>query len=322
MNLLAVMVLLGACGALATSLLLELVHRPTLARLRRTAPAERLRWLLALIAAPAVSGVVAVLLAFGPCLHHLLLGLADGCRDHGGPEFFLCLRIPMHDLPSAWLMLSVIVAIAARRLTLGVLAGLRAGRMLRTLRQLGRYDHARDLWLVPGDLAVVSGWPASHIYVGERLERRASSDTLRVVVAHERAHVRHHDVSLNLLARALGLCLTPHLREHLHSELSLAMEQACDAAAAVELRDPLVVAQCLLELSKLSQLEPGLGIACAPAAGHLEARIRALCEPTWASSRGVGVVVGVLVLTLAAVCLAFDFPLHELVEAAFGRLLS
>lgn len=322
MNLLAAMLVLAASGALAASAVLHLVHRPVLAWLRQTAPGVRIHWILVALGAPMATGLGTVLIAFGPCIHNLLLGLVDGCRDHGGPDVFLCLRLPMRDLPGAWAVAILVVTVMAHRLLRGTFVAISTQRALSTLRRLGSYDRARDIWLVPGDLAVVSGWPTSRVYVGEDLERTSSPCTFRVVLAHERAHVRRHDVGIKLFARLLGLGVPRHLREHLLSELGLAMEQACDASAANELHDPLAVARSLLELARTQVSTPALGLACVPPAEHLEARIRALCAPSWAPSRGIAALMSAALLATAAVCLTYDPTLHDLVEAAFDRLLT
>ena len=321
-NLFAVLLVLFALGALIGSFALRVLEPVLVPRIRGFAPAVRVRWLNALMALPLASGVIGVAVAFGPCLHNLALGLADGCHDHGGPEFFFCLRTPTHDVPLAWLLAAALLLAVARRAWRASRSLVRTHRALALLKRVSRWDGARGLWVVPGRLAMVAGFPEADIFLGEDLDGQVAPATLRIVLAHERAHKERRDLLTKLVARAISTCFfDAALSERLLEELDLAMEQACDAAAAEVMKDPVLVARSLVDLARANEPPPEWAFGFGPA-NHLEARVRALCEPRWRSSRatlGAGIVVTV---SLLAACVALDSGLHDLAEAAFGSLLG
>lgn len=105
------------------------------------------------------------------------------------------------------------------------------------------------------------------------------------------------------------------------SELDLSIEQACDEIVATSTQDPLVVAHSLLDVASLDA--PAMPFALAFAAeDHLEARVRALCEPSWRSSRRAFATATLSGLALLAFCLAFDPVLHDASEAVFELLVG
>ncbi len=323
MNLLSVVLVVAMAGAAAACVLLRAALGRVVAPLRRVAPGPRVRWALALLAAPSGVGALGALVAFGPCLRTLLLGMSDACRSHGGPEFFFCLRMPMHDTPVAWAAGLVVVAWVVSRLAMGTHALVRTRSALGRLRRLGTFDAERGFWLVPGDIAIVAGFPRAQVYVGERLESCVSSATFNAVIAHERAHQRRRDLRTKLVARAVSLCLPTSLRTALLGELDLAMEQACDAIAADEIGDALTVAGSLLELVRAAATMPeGFALAFSAPLDHLEARVRALCAPEWSpSGRAASACFALCAMTIVG-CVAFDLPLHDMTESLFERLLG
>lgn len=322
MNLVCVVVLLVLSGIGVASLALAAVRDSVLDRVRGYAPAARVRWLLALLALPSSAGVLAVVIGFGPCLGNLIAGLPDTCQSHGGPDFFFCLRMQMHDVPVAWMAAGAMAVLVGPRLVAGGRVIFRARAAVTQLERLGSYDAERDIWLVPGGFAIVSGWPRSRIYVGQTLEQRFSHDTFRTLLAHERAHRQRRDLDIKLLARGFALCLLGFLRQPLLDELDLAIEQACDALAAEEVRDPLVVAQSLIEVAGNGTLPDGLRLAFCASKDHLEARVRALCDPSWVPSARAAKAFLAVGLCVVVTCIAFDPHLHDLTEAMFERILG
>lgn len=163
----AVATLLFALGAGAGALVQRVMVPIVAPGLRTFAPSVRTRWLVALLATPSAFSILALLVPFGPCLRNLLLGLPDGCRGHGGPQFFFCLRTPMGNVPVAWALAAALLILATRRLTVGLGTVIRAERALAMLRSVGRWDGSRGAWLVPGALAMVAGFPRARVYLGE-----------------------------------------------------------------------------------------------------------------------------------------------------------
>lgn len=323
MNLLCVVLVLAASGSVMTALAIECILHRIGHRLRRVAPTTRITWLTVLLALPAIVGLVTVLVAFGPCLHDLAARVPDGCRSHGRPDFYLCMRMGMRDVPVAWLVTGLLASILTVRLVRGMQAFARARRALEQLRKLGRFDERRGVWVVPGNLAVVSGFFRGDIYVGERLEETLSTEAFSAVLAHERAHRGRRDLIRKLLARFLAAFVFGRVGTWLLDELDLAIEQACDAVAADELQDPVVVARSLLDMAR-RPTEPtsSFALAFCSTEDHLEARVRALCEPSWSSSVGSAVALSVAATMAAAGCILFDTNLHEMTETLFDRLLG
>lgn len=321
-NVVAVVVLLGASGALAGSLVLRLLEPLLVPRMRQFVPEVRVRWLAALTSLPLCAGAIAVAISFGPCLQTFALGLPDACLTHAEPGFFFCLRTPMPNQPLAWLLASAVLLFPALRTLRTSVSFVRAQRAIRLLKQVSRWDAAQGVWVAPGAVAMVAGFPRAEIFVGEQICESVSVDTLGAIVAHEQAHKKRQDIWTKLITRSLSSCFFGHgLRARWLDELDLAIEQACDAAAANELKDPVLVARSLVDLVGVNSYPADW--ACAfGSADHLEARVRALCEPQWQSSRTVLGASLVLAASLLAVCTLFDPALHELSEAAFGHLFG
>ena len=321
MNLLCVIATLAATGMGLATLALWAAAHPLVHRLRGFHPRVRVWWLVATMSFPSVAALLVALVGFGPCLRTLVIGFSDDCQSHGGPDFFFCLRRSMHDVPAAWLIAGAFTTFVARRLIESVRAMLQTRVVLGHLRRLGRYDQERNAWLVPGRIAVVAGWPRSELYVGVDLERALSRDSIAALLAHERAHQRRKDLSLKLAAQVLSSCLPSTMRRALLDELDLAIEQACDAVAAEELRDPLAVVRSLLDAAGSTGPEL-LALAFCATEDHLEARVRALCEPTWASSLRPAAAVAALGAAVVLGCVTFDANLHDVTEALFERILG
>ncbi|MCL2725566.1 MAG: M56 family metallopeptidase [Polyangiaceae bacterium] len=316
----SVIVLLFAAGSMAGAIVVTSLETMLRRSLRSFAPAARVRWLTTLVAMPYATGLLAVVVAFGPCLHHLAFGLEDGCLAHGRPNFFFCLRTPMHDVPMAWAAAGLLLAFALGRAVASTVRLVRAHRACCMLRRVGRWDASRSVWLVPGSVAMVAGLPSPHIFLGEVLVQHFSQRVLDAVLAHERAHAARRDLATKLIARVAASCLPPRTRAELLSELDLAMEQACDAIAAADTRDPLLVARSLLELASIDD-RPHAWAATFASSEHLEARVRALCEPRWRSSRSAFAAASTLVTGLLLTCLVFDLKIHEATETIFATLL-
>ena len=321
MNLLCVIATLAATGMGLATLTLWATIDSTLHRVRGFQPSVRVWWLLGMMSFPSAVALLLALVGFGPCLRTLLIGFPDDCQSHGGPDFFFCLRRSMQAVPAAWLIAGAFATFVARRLVEGMRALLQTRRVLHQLRRLGRYDQDCNVWCVPGKLAVVAGWPRSDVYVGVSLRRSLSPESFGALLAHERAHQRRMDLSIKLAAQVLSSCLPSTIRRVLLNELDLAMEQACDAVAAEEVKDPLAVVRSLLDAA--GGTEPGiLAVAFSATDDHLEARVRALCEPSWAPSLLSAAAVAAIGASVVVGCIIFDANLHDVTEAFFERLLG
>jgi Zn-dependent protease with chaperone function len=323
MRLLPVLLVIAAAGALATSLALWLTRGTWLKALDRLEPARRARWLQAALAAPVFGALGVVLFSFEPCLGTLLRGVPDSCQAHGRPTFALCLHMPERAHAGVYaLAILGLLPLSVRALRLGY-GALRTRAALAMLRRLGRYDDAWGAWIVPGPLAAVGGWPRGVVYLGEALFQRFPTATIAIVRAHERAHVERADILRKASASLLASFHFPPLARELLDGLDLAMEQACDAAAAAEVRDPMRVAEALVDLARHAHaaVTPALAMSLS-LDRHLELRVAALCEPSWSTTSSLPKHLVVACCLIAAALVLDDAihhdAIHEAVETAFA----
>ena len=270
-------------------------------------------WLYAPLWAP-----VALLgAALTPGVGGALLGLPDHCLEHVH-HHHLCLIHPPHASGYAVMWLApLLVALV------GLVMGARAWRGLwqrvaltGALVAVGEASAlGDDVRVVQSDapLAWTVGWWRPRIILSEGLLARLSPEALQVVLAHERAHMRRRDPLrgvLDLLAAAL---LPARVAAPLLASSALARELRCDAAAAREVGDELIVARALVEVARYQLQAPRVGLSIT--SGDLEARVRALLSPPQTTPRWTrwALVAGGLLLGVG--------PVHQLLERGLSSLM-
>jgi beta-lactamase regulating signal transducer with metallopeptidase domain len=153
------------------------------------------------------------------------------------------------------------------------------------------------------------------------------ADTLAAIIAHEAAHVRRHDASINFAAHVNRAIFWFHpLAWWLERKLSVTAEHACDEAAARAIAAPGRYAEILVEMADVVRRNRGrlawqaVGVN---GAGLLDSRIdRLLRGDAFASaSRGKKIAAGIgCVLAIAAVAACRQqisaMPLREDTELA------
>lgn len=126
-----------------------------------------------------------------------------------------------------------------------------------------------------------------------------NEDQLRLILAHELAHVRRHDYIVNLSQTLVETLLFYHPAAWwLSNEIRLERENCCDDIAAELEGDPASMAQALLALEQTRVIAPAL----AANGGNLVHRIRRLLQkprPMYVGVRWSSVAVFVLVSTIA-----------------------
>lgn len=264
------------------------------------------------------------LVLFAAFLPGLFAGLGehgDHCLAHGhGHHHHLCLLHPPHAT-GHWLtwVAPLLVAIPA------VAASLRWAwrdrwqrRLARTLVATSRPSQfGADVRLLDQSeaLALTVGGPSPTILLSSGLLDRVSARVLEVVLAHERAHVSRGDIRLARLDRLVAALLPRAVAGPLLDQITLAREQACDAAAVERVGDPAVVARALTEIARLGMRPPATGVSVA--SGALEARVLHLLEPPLPTRR-----IWLLPsLVFAALVLAGAGPVHGAVEHLITFLL-
>jgi Zn-dependent protease with chaperone function len=319
MGLLPLAVLVVALGALATSALLTAARRPVLARVATLEPAQRARWLLALLAAPLVVGLVVLAVALAPCAIAFVLHDLDDCRSHAGLVCRLCLAHATHATEAAWALAALCLLPVATALGRAGSSARRLRRVTAQLRSVARPDGTSGVWWVPGVASFVAGWPRGVVCMGEDLAARLPPAALHAVGAHEAAHLRRRDVHRKILARALAATHLPGVARSLLDALDLAVEQACDAEAALAVRDPLIVADALITVARLEARLARAPVA-AFTAGALDARIEALCAPHWRRPGHGALVAGLAAVAAVGLAIAFDHRIHDAADAVLSIL--
>lgn len=311
----------GAGWGLAAALLYPRLRSRVLA-LR---PVLRARLLLGWAVAPPTMGLSLTLLLFLP-YSPLSFSHGDHCSNHPGlGPHLLQAHAPLPEgvaLPAA----AVIPPLAGAALffLLQAFVVCRGWRARHNLRALGR-PAGQGVWLIASDrpLALSAGFIRPRVYISSALQQGLSQERLRIVLAHERAHVRRRDSLRQYLAEAGSFLHLPRMRKLLLSDMALAAEQACDEVAALEIGDRLRVAETIVTAERLLQ-----SFSCreVPAAAfflgnHSVARVEALLEGS-GSGRGSLLLPCGLLLVATVTALAFAEPLHHGAEAWLGRLLG
>jgi Zn-dependent protease with chaperone function len=314
----AVSLVLLAAVALVASTLVGVAARPLLGYLRALHPARRVQVLTTLLALPLIAGLGVLLLSFGPCLRTFVQGLPDDCDRHGGPHFLFCLVHPASASWAAWTFALLLLA----RACAGMVKAFRAGRATRRVARafgavaLGAVDGCT---IVPGFSSFTAGWPRSRVFLGRELLARLSDNQATAVVAHERAHLQVHHLTIEVLERLLSCFHLPAVGRRLRSELHTSVEQACDDVAATAVGDPLIVAESVIAAARLGASCPIGAIAGfvdgVDSSDVLSRRVEALCNPSWRSGRAA--LWWLLLATVAATtgALALDQHLHDATEA-------
>lgn len=244
-----------------------------------------------------------VLLSMGAIAHVAwATGLRAWCRAVG----------VAHDTvpPAAGLMsLIALVAMAAA-----------VAREARRLRPRGRPAVDRELLVLPTPeptAYAVPGHPG-HIVVSAGMLRALDDDERRVLLAHERAHLRHRH---HRYVRLAGLAVTavPLLRP-LAARVRFATERWADEDAAAEVGDRLLVARAVSRAALASASYPATALALAGLG--VPARVDALLDDRLAgrgANAWAAVAAGLAVLTVSAATLQLHHTLTFAAELCVTR---
>jgi Zn-dependent protease with chaperone function len=320
-------ILVFAAAALLLSLLAGALYSPIRRFLRELPPAAEAEWLLALAGAPAVAGLVLVVLALAPSLAHLVGIGIDHCHEHGHHMHFCLIHSDLWTGSALDLLILLLAGLAVVTLAGDLPQRLwRAHGVARTLEALALPGAATTSWRtvdMDGPLALTAGLIRPRIYLSRRLLEALSPAELAAVLRHEQAHRRRRDAVRQVVAEVLARLHLPPIRRRLLAHLSLAAERACDEEAALGGTGRLCVAGTLLKVARLNAAHQWPTDALLPtiAGADLEARIEALLRP--APERQVAprllLIPGTGVI-LAFGCLYSD-RLHHNVESALHLLM-
>jgi hypothetical protein len=286
--------------------------RPALSRLT---PARRADTLFVIALLPGLATLAVVAAAALPSLWQALVVGQDHCLDHGH-HAHLCI-IHFDGLrPTLAVLGAATIAVGSLRASSLVSTRLRSARAASALERLGsrgapsptklgRVTFSFPVVHVPGPprLCHAVGLLKRRVLISASLARSLSPQQLQAALLHEHHHLARLDGITRLILELADLFAAPGVLRPLCADVADAAEQACDAAAAVALRDGVVVAESLVEVANISVRHAHDSVALAfwgrrHASASLEQRVNALIGgPVQSPSRGP-------VLPVAAACVA------------------
>ncbi|AWZ84500.1 hypothetical protein X778_24815 [Pseudomonas aeruginosa VRFPA07] len=163
-------------------------------------------------------------------------------------------------------------------------------------------------------MALACGVGHGHILLSTSLMRRLDPTQLRVVLAHEQAHIANRDVLHRLIAVVLSSIQLPGTRRRLLRDLELALEQRCDFAAANEVGCPVAVAETIVAVEKIfrQHAKEQVPLAMAFFSDFIPERVEALLSPKHSSVSYLGPMLGILVLAFCSLSTGW---LHSVTES-------
>jgi len=172
------------------------------------------------------------------------------------------------------------------------------------VRLSGRPGHPDKLRVldVEQPMALACGVGRGHILLSTSLMRRLNPMQLRVVLAHEQAHIANRDVLNRLTAAVLSSIQLPGVRRRLLRDLELALEQRCDFAAAKEVGCPVTVAETIVTVEKIfrQHAREQVPLTMAFFSDFVPERVEALLSSRHTSISYLGPMLGIFVLAFCS----------------------
>ena len=243
--------------------------------------------------------------------HQLATGNSLDCAPHR--------PVPLHNILGWWI--SILVAGVFLRFLFLLSNDFDAiAEILRSLEISTKYRLAGDVDVVESKrpLAITAGYPRSRIFLSSYLVENLSTAQLAVVLAHERAHIRRHDIVKTLVARTLSILHFPAVRRWLLRDLSLAIEHACDEHTTRTIGNRAYVADTILSVERLfARCRRQHAGAFSVAGSNIPSRIEMLLAGRRLAARHWRpAVFGIFVVCL--VIFATADPLHHFIEIGFA----
>ncbi len=277
---------LAALAALSQRLLLHLLATQPAAQRARCAGGI-------LIAPVLIGGLYAGAILLMSSFDATSASITAACTAHHGSWLHACLVHTIEAGSDSWLWLALVglLLVCAGLLFRVGRALLRARRQRWALIRLGsRHEGHGQLHVLDTDapLAVACDVGGGHVLLAGWLLEVLRPEQLRVVLAHERAHLVNRDMRWRLLAQIASGLHFPVFRRRLLASLELACEQRCDQAAADDVGSRLLVAETLLAVERLYRQRQSMrqsALAMAFGTEFLRERIEALLavqrDRTW-----------------------------------------
>jgi len=270
-------------------------------------------WLYAPLWVPLLLLLGAVL----PKLVGALLNLSDHCLLHGSHHHHFCLLHPPHTAGHlmTWVVPIVLLLPALTALSAGLRRVVAQGRLLKALVGTSRPSSlGEDVRIVERSepLALTTGLKRPVVLLSSGLVKALDPLSLRVVVAHERAHIARWDTRRAAVAQLMSTLLPARVGGLLVAAIALEREAACDAAAARKIGSRPEVARALTAVARLRIAAPAHAVSVA--SGSLPARVHRLLDAADASSSRYPFWPGTAILVVALGASPMHHALEHLVS--------
>lgn len=320
--------LIFAVAAISASVLSSVVFPRMAKPMARLEPASRANFLSAMAGFPLLAGLLIVCFTLAPSIAHSFGYGVDHCHTHGHHPHLCILHAVMFtgSTPERLLLTSLAVSVLAWFTVVGARLQ-RQWHVLRMLVALGRTSDAAPRHRVVRSsrlFAITAGWLKPTIVVSSRMTDVLTPGELTAVLAHEQAHQRRRDSLRLLIAEIVSKPHWPATRRRILGQLNLAIEQACDEAAAHRSGDRLGVAETIVKLTRLGAAAERAPLSPCPAFIGADAtlRVQALLQPSIAARRSLAVAALLSVLLLAISGLATSEWWHHTAESLLGPHLG
>jgi hypothetical protein len=219
----------------------------------RVAPARRSATARAWLYAPIWIPIFVIGSTLAPGAIGALAQVGEACLTHGNAgHHHLCTVHAPHA--AGWIIAFGLLAPATIVTLVTAVRTRQEWRLVKTLNALSRpSSFGPDVRLLdrPEPVAMTLGWRTPTILLSSGLVENIPAASVRVVIAHERAHVVRRDTWFSIFDRFAATLLPRHAAQALTGQILLAREQACDAAAARVGGGEEAVATALTDILKL-----------------------------------------------------------------------
>lgn len=317
--------LAGFVLATALTLMIAACELPLRRLLPGKTPSQRARLSWWMLVTPGLAGIAYTALTIAmPSLLYDSARFAAACSAHSGALWHMCVWHPSDNGQSAWLW-GALALLAGYAAWLAVRALMGLWRVRQTLaamvRLSGRPGHSDKLHVldIKQPMALACGIGRGHILLSTTLLERLDPRQLRIVLAHEEAHIAHRDVLYRQIAVVLSSIQLPGTRRRLLGDLALASEQRCDLVAATAVGCRVAVAETIVAVEKIFRHHANerLPLSMAFLSGFVPERVEALLSPNRHSVSYLGAVLGFCVVAFCGLSTGW---LHALTEAFIALL--
>ncbi len=317
----------GFVLAATLTLLTAACERPLRRLLSDKTPPQRVRILWWVLVTPALAGTTyAVMTIAMPSVLHDSAGFAAVCSTHFDTLWHWCIWHSSENGQSIWLWIALVLlaGYATWSVVRAVADYWRIRQTYAAMIRLSRFsEYPNRLHVLDTDrpVALACGIGRGCILLSSSLLEQLDSRQLRIVLAHEQAHIAHRDVLYRLIAVVLSSIQLPGTRHRLLNDLELALEQRCDLAAAKSVGCPIAVAETIIAVEKIFQgsTKKDIPLSMAFFSDFVLERVEALLSPECKSVSYLGLFLGLGVLTFCSLSVGW---LHSLTESFIAMLAS